>query len=136
MLQVSCCTFVLLNKVDYPGPQKHYIHEKSRGEFILQRVQMSLSVCNFCCVPGILPLHKRRGIPLPPGPFRGLFTKATLVFPCFAVYATYEQVSFSQVCRGEVPGNSHSAHEMSHRKSKNRKGGRQPGVRQPPPYRR
>ena len=36
----------------------------------------------------------------------GLFRKMTLVFPCFAVYATYEQVSFSHRYRERFPGYS------------------------------
>ena len=36
----------------------------------------------------------------------GLFRKMTLVFPCFAVYATYEQVSLSRAYMGRIPGNS------------------------------
>ena len=40
------------------------------------------------------------------GRSEGLFRKMTLVFPCFAVYATYEQVSLSHGYRGRFPGNS------------------------------
>ena len=40
------------------------------------------------------------------GRSEGPFQKMTLVFPCFAVYATYEQVSFSHGYRGRFPGNS------------------------------
>ena len=40
------------------------------------------------------------------GRSEGLFRKMTLVFPCFAVYATYEQVSLSYAYMGRFPGNS------------------------------
>ena len=39
------------------------------------------------------------------GRSEGLFRKMTLVFPCFAVYATYEQVSLSHAYVGRFPGN-------------------------------
>ena len=58
----------------------------------------------FCRVPGALPLHQRKGILLPPGAFQGAFQKMTLVFPCFAVYATYEQVSLSHAYMGRFQG--------------------------------
>ena len=66
----------------------------------LERLHSSESKCHFrgvtfCCVPGVLPLNKRKGTLLSPRAFRGVFRKMTLVFPCFAVYATYEQVSLS-----------------------------------------
>ena len=38
------------------------------------------------------------------GRSEGLFRKMTLVFPCFAVYATYEQVSLSHGYRGGSQG--------------------------------
>ena len=37
----------------------------------------------FCCVPGVLPLHKRRGILSPPGAFRWAFKKNDTCFPLF-----------------------------------------------------
>ena len=40
------------------------------------------------------------------GRSEGLFRKMTLVFPCFAVYATYEQVSLSHAYMGRFLGNS------------------------------
>ena len=40
------------------------------------------------------------------GRSEGLFRKMTLVFPCFAVCATYEQVSLSHAYMGRFPGNS------------------------------
>ena len=41
---------------------------------------------------------------MPPGAFRGAFQEMTLVLPCSAVYATYEQVSLSHGYRGGSQG--------------------------------
>ena len=60
----------------------------------------------FRCVPGVLPLPKRRGILLPPGAFRGAFQENDTCFPVFAVYATYEQMPLLHGYRGRFPGNS------------------------------
>ena len=40
------------------------------------------------------------------GRSEGLFRRMTLVFPCFVVYVTQEQVSLSHGYRGRFPGNS------------------------------
>ena len=69
---------------------------------------MSLSGCHFFCVPGVLPLHERKGILLPPGAFRGAFQENDTCFPLlnFVVYATYEEASLSHGYRERFPGNS------------------------------
>ena len=59
----------------------------------LKRVQVSLSGCHF------LPCSE------------GLFRKMTLVFPCFAVYATNEKVSLSHAYMGRFPGNSQTKND-------------------------
>ena len=49
---------------------------------------------------------KEKGFYCLQGRSEGLFRKMTLVFPCFVVYATYEQVSLSHAYMGRFPGNS------------------------------
>ena len=53
-----------------------------------RKIFSSESKCHFrgvisCRVPGALPLHKRNGILLPPGAFRGAFQKNDACFPLF-----------------------------------------------------
>ena len=94
-----------LNPLFHHPDGKRYVPWSSCRCRLFQEVQLLLSGCHFCCVPGVLPLHKRRGILSPPRS-KGLFRKMTLVFPCFAVYVTYEEVSLSHGYRGRFPGNS------------------------------
>ena len=66
----------------------------------------------FCCAPGVLPLHKRRGILSPPVAFRGAFQKNDTCFPLFCcVCDLWTSVTFARV-QGEVPRELPGAREI------------------------
>ena len=70
----------------------------------------------FRCVPGVLPLHKRRGILLPPGAFRKAFQGNDTCFPLFCCVCDLgTSVTFAWV-QGEVPRELPSAREIPQRK--------------------
>ena len=70
----------------------------------------------FCCVPGVLPLHKRRGILLPPGASQGACQENDTCFPLFCCVCNLgTSVTFAWV-QGEVPRGLPSAREIPKRK--------------------
>ena len=77
---------------------------------------VTFGVSIFCRVPGTLPLHKRKGILLPPGAFRGAFQKNDTCFPLFCcVCDLWTSVPFARV-HGEVPRELPGAREIPKRK--------------------
>ena len=99
-------------------------HQNCRAPQRLNRtvvIYSSESKCHFrgvifCHVPGALPLHKRRGILLPRGAFRGAFQKNDTCFPLFCcVCDLWTSVAFARV-QGEVPRELPGAREIPKRK--------------------
>ena len=78
---------------------------------------VTFGVSFFCWVPGVLPLHKRRGILLRPGAFQGAFQENDTCFPLFCCVCDLgTSVTFAWV-QGEVPRELPSAREIPKQKN-------------------
>ena len=58
-------------------------HHSAMGNTMSSESKCHFRGVIFCCVPGALPLHKRRGILLRPGAFQGAFQENDTCFPLF-----------------------------------------------------
>ena len=106
MLHVRCCTFVLLLfSFRFESQIRALTPSSVSSEQDPASPRVTFGVHFLLCSWGAPFAQKKRNSIASRGVPR-LFRKMTLVFPCFAVYATYEQVSFSHVCRGRFPRNS------------------------------
>ena len=94
----------------HPGPRRRDIPDKNfmQVPFFFQRAQPSVTfgVSFFAVFLGYSFCTEENVFYCLQGRSEGLLRKMTLVFPCFALYATHEQVSLSHGYMGRFPGNS------------------------------